>query len=85
LSDDEILPSAARRKISLEEQADVVRKIANRCALSNGSCSAETLLVLNSEDGDALTAAACTLEAIVPVKEAVRRVVYNEQQKTRRR
>jgi hypothetical protein len=80
---DEIVP-ATRNKATLEEQAEIVRKMASRCALSDGSCSSETLIFINGEEANVLTFAALTLESLIPVKEQVRRVVWNEQEQHRR-
>jgi hypothetical protein len=81
---EEIIPATVR-KATLEEQADLLRKLANRCTLSDGSCSMETLLIVNGEDASVLTFAANTMEAIVPIKEEVRRLVWNEKQRPKGR
>jgi len=80
---DEIVESAARRRVELEDQATLVRKLADRCAIAGGACAAETWFRVDGEEADVLTAAAVTLEALIPVKEEVRRVVWNDQ-KTRK-
>jgi hypothetical protein len=82
---EEIVPSAARRRFTLEEQAELVRKLADRCLVGGGACAAETWFRVDGEEAEILVTAAVTLEALIPVKEAVRRVVWNDQKKAGRR
>lgn len=83
-NDDGVVPSI-RRQISLTEQRDLIRKLATRCEQQGGVIAAETVLIVNQEEGEVLNRCAATLEMIEPMAEEVRRLVWNEKQKGGRR
>lgn len=64
-----------RRRLSLDEQADYVDRIINRCTMRDGEPAGETTLYINKLDIQTLDDIAARLRRMAPFEEKIRRLV----------